>query len=54
MLGLQNVGPYMQSREAAKLEDWASVALDPEGKVIQEDMTRKFQVGMIVHVSETP
>ncbi|KAL5365727.1 armadillo-type protein [Aspergillus floccosus] len=43
MLGLQDVGPYMQSRQAHKLEDWSSVSLDNEGRVIQEDMTRKFQ-----------
>jgi exportin-5 len=44
LLGLQNVGPYMQSRQAQKLEDWTEAALDPEGKAVQEEMTRKFQV----------
>jgi exportin-5 len=44
MLGLQNVGPYMQSRQAQKLEDWSEVSLDLEGKQVQEEMTRKFQV----------
>lgn len=44
MLGLQSVGPYMQARQAPKLEDWSSVPLDSEGKLIQEEMTRKFQV----------
>ncbi|GKZ28903.1 hypothetical protein AbraIFM66950_001527 [Aspergillus brasiliensis] len=43
MLGLQSVGPYMQARQAPKIEDWSSVPLDPEGKLIQEEMTRKFQ-----------
>ncbi|KAL2831252.1 armadillo-type protein [Aspergillus pseudoustus] len=43
LLGLQNVGPYMQSRQAQKLEDWTEAALDPEGKAVQEEMTRKFQ-----------
>ncbi|KAL2865836.1 karyopherin MSN5 [Aspergillus lucknowensis] len=43
MLGLQNVGPYMQSRQAQKLEDWSEVPLDLEGKQVQEEMTRKFQ-----------
>ncbi|RAK96179.1 karyopherin MSN5 [Aspergillus ibericus CBS 121593] len=43
MLGLQSVGPYMQARQAPKLADWASVPLDSEGKLIQEEMTRKFQ-----------
>jgi exportin-5 len=44
MLGLENVGPYMQSKQAQKLEDWSLVELDNEGKVVQEEMTRKFQV----------
>ncbi|KAK1139975.1 karyopherin [Aspergillus melleus] len=43
MLGLQSVGPYMQTRQAQKLEDWTSVPLDDEGRRIQEEMTRKFQ-----------
>ncbi|PWY92679.1 hypothetical protein BO70DRAFT_425351 [Aspergillus heteromorphus CBS 117.55] len=43
MLGLQSVGPYMRARNAPKLADWASVPLDNEGKLIQEEMTRKFQ-----------
>lgn len=44
MLGLQNVGPYMQSQQAQKLADWSEVTLDAEGKQVQEEMTRKFQV----------
>jgi exportin-5 len=44
MLGLENVGPYMQSKEAQKLADWSEVALDNEGRLVQEEMTRKFQV----------
>jgi exportin-5 len=43
MLGLQNVGPYMQKKQAQKMEDWSAVPLDNEGKQIQETMTRKFQ-----------
>ncbi|KKK25029.1 hypothetical protein P175DRAFT_0560730 [Aspergillus ochraceoroseus IBT 24754] len=43
MLGLQNVGPYMQSRQAQKQADWSVVVLDGEGKRVQEEMTRKFQ-----------
>lgn len=46
LLGLQNVGPYMRGREAEKLEDWSSVRLDGQGRQIQEEMTRKFQVGL--------
>lgn len=45
MLGLENVGPYMQSKQAHKFLDWSSVSLDNEGKLVQEEMTRKFQVG---------
>ncbi|KAJ5455108.1 hypothetical protein N7475_010229 [Penicillium sp. IBT 31633x] len=44
MLGLENVGPYMQSKEAQKLAEWTEVPLDNEGKLIQEEMTRKFQL----------
>ncbi|KAJ6009248.1 hypothetical protein N7499_005330 [Penicillium canescens] len=44
MLGLENVGPYMQSKQAQKLEDWSLVELDNEGKAVQEEMTRKFQL----------
>ncbi|BDD62412.1 hypothetical protein MAP00_007380 [Monascus purpureus] len=44
MLGLGSVGPYMQAKQAHTLGDWSSVPLDPEGKKLQEDMTRKFQL----------
>ena len=44
LLGLQSVGPYMNAKEAYKLENWSSIFLDSEGKQIQEEMTRKFQV----------
>ncbi|CDM31976.1 hypothetical protein DTO013E5_9644 [Penicillium roqueforti] len=44
MLGLENVGPYMQSKQAQKLADWSEVALDNEGRLVQEEMTRKFQL----------
>lgn len=44
MLGLENVGSYMQAKQAQKLADWSSVFLDNEGKLVQEEMTRKFQV----------
>ncbi|KAJ5475488.1 hypothetical protein N7539_007775 [Penicillium diatomitis] len=44
MLGLENVGSYMQTKQAHKIEDWSAVALDNEGKVVQEEMTRKFQM----------
>lgn len=44
LLGLQKVGPYMQAKQAWKLEDWSAVPLDEEGKRIQEEMTAKFQV----------
>ena len=38
------MGPYMQARHAQKLENWTEVTLDSDGKQIQEEMTRKFQV----------
>lgn len=44
MLGLENVGSYMQAKQAHKFADWSEVILDNEGKVVQEEMTRKFQV----------
>ncbi|KAJ5820132.1 hypothetical protein N7474_005723 [Penicillium riverlandense] len=44
MLGLENVGPYMQGKQAHKFLDWSSVSLDNEGKLVQEEMTRKFQM----------
>ncbi|KAL4949177.1 armadillo-type protein [Aspergillus filifer] len=43
MLGLQNVGPYMQSQQAQKLADWSEVTLTSEGHQLQAEMTRKFQ-----------
>ncbi|KAL3482455.1 armadillo-type protein [Aspergillus californicus] len=43
MLGLQNVGPYMQSQQAQKLPDWSEIPLEQQGKQVQEEMTRKFQ-----------
>lgn len=47
MLGLENVGPYMQAKQAQKLSDWTLVELDNEGKLVQEEMTRKFQVRVL-------
>lgn len=44
MLGLDNVGPYMQAKQAHKFADWSEVLLDSEGKFGQEEMTRKFQM----------
>ncbi|KAJ5614425.1 hypothetical protein N7528_008079 [Penicillium herquei] len=44
MLGLENVGSYMQNKQAHKLSDWSIAPLDDEGKVVQEEMTRKFQM----------
>ncbi|KAL2219423.1 armadillo-type protein [Thermoascus aurantiacus ATCC 26904] len=44
LLGLHRVGPYMQAKQAWKLEDWSAIPLDDEGKRIQEEMTAKFQL----------
>lgn len=44
MLGIENVGSYMQAKQAHRLADWSSVMLDSEGKLVQEEMTRKFQM----------
>lgn len=44
MLGIENVGSYMQAKQAHRLADWSSVTLDGEGKLVQEEMTRKFQM----------
>jgi exportin-5 len=44
LLGLERVGPYMQARQAQKLENWSSVVLDDEGVAIQQEMTKKFHV----------
>lgn len=44
MLGLENVGPYMHAKNAQNLEDWTAVPLDAQGRQIQEEMTKKFQV----------
>ncbi|KAL4901384.1 hypothetical protein BDW74DRAFT_160372 [Aspergillus multicolor] len=43
LLGLQNVGPYMQSKQAQKLADWSEITLDAEGVRVQDEMTQKFQ-----------
>ncbi|KAH8693974.1 putative nuclear import and export protein Msn5 [Talaromyces proteolyticus] len=43
LLGIEEVGPYMHSKEAQKFEDWAAVPLDDTGKGIQEQMTKRFQ-----------
>lgn len=47
MLGLENVGSYMQAKQAHKLSDWSEVLLESEGKIVQEEMTKKFQVGVV-------
>jgi exportin-5 len=44
LLGLQDVGPYLQMKEAGNIEDWSSTPLDPQGRRVQEEMTKKFQV----------
>lgn len=44
LLGLESVDSYMARKQAYQLQDWSAVHLDNEGKKIQEDMTRKFQV----------
>ncbi|KAJ5289076.1 hypothetical protein N7478_002106 [Penicillium angulare] len=44
MLGLENVGSYMQNKQAHKMSDWSTVPLDNEGKLVQEEMTKKFQM----------
>lgn len=44
VLGLDKVRPYLQKREAQKIEDWTAVPLDAEGIHIQEDLSKKFQV----------
>ncbi|KAJ5909730.1 hypothetical protein N7504_004373 [Penicillium tannophilum] len=44
MLGLENVGSYMQALQAHKLSDWSSAPLDSQGKLVQEEMTKKFQM----------
>ncbi|RMJ25119.1 hypothetical protein PHISP_04018 [Aspergillus sp. HF37] len=43
LLGLQDVGPYLQMKEARNIEDWSSTPLDPQGRRVQEEMTKKFQ-----------
>ncbi|KAJ9237889.1 hypothetical protein DTO169E5_5060 [Paecilomyces variotii] len=43
LLGLDKVGPYMQAKQAQKIEDWSTVPLESEGKQIQEEMSAKFQ-----------
>lgn len=47
LLGLEKVGPFMQSQQAASIEDWSSVPLDDTGKGIQEQMTKRFQVRVL-------
>lgn len=44
LLGLEKVGPYMQSKQAASIEDWSAVPLDNVGKDIQGELARRFQV----------
>ncbi|KAK2745216.1 hypothetical protein FQN55_006341 [Onygenales sp. PD_40] len=43
MLGLDRVWPYLQAKQAQKIEDWSVISLDDEGKNIQSDMSAKFQ-----------
>lgn len=54
MLGLENVGSYMQAKQAYKFADWSEVLLDEEGKVVQEEMTRKFQARETLHLALSP
>ena len=44
-LGLENVGPYLQARDAQNLSEWSEINLDEEGKALQKQMNLKFQVG---------
>ncbi|KAM5441833.1 karyopherin [Microsporum ferrugineum] len=43
ILGLDRVRPYLQKREAQKIDDWTAVPLDTEGIHIQEHLSKKFQ-----------
>ncbi|KAK2803210.1 hypothetical protein FQN50_007077 [Emmonsiellopsis sp. PD_5] len=43
MLGLDRVWPYLQAKQAQKIEDWSVIPLDDEGQNIQSDMSAKFQ-----------
>ncbi|KAK2744008.1 hypothetical protein FQN57_004461 [Myotisia sp. PD_48] len=42
VLGLSKVHPYLQKRQAQKVEDWSTIQLDPEGKSLQEELNQKF------------
>lgn len=54
MLGLETVGQYMQTKQAQKMPDWTEIELDHQGKLVQEEMTRKFQVRIShMRLSET-
>ena len=44
LLGAEGVCPYLETRDVQKIEDWATIALDDEGKAIQAQMSSKFQV----------
>lgn len=47
LLGLDQVHPYLQTRQAQRLEDWSAYPLDEEGKRIQSQMNSRFQVMQI-------
>lgn len=46
MLAVDQVGPYMQARQAHNIEDWSSIEIDDEGRALQDRMTTSFQVGV--------
>lgn len=54
LLGLENVGSYMQAKQAYKFADWSEVILDEEGKAVQEEMTRKFQARETISMTSRP
>ncbi|EEP82733.1 conserved hypothetical protein [Uncinocarpus reesii 1704] len=43
IFGIDQVHPYLQARQAQKLEDWSACALDEEGKRLQSQLNSKFQ-----------
>lgn len=44
LVGVSKALDYLRSRQAQDVKDWSSYILDEEGRVIQTEMARSFQV----------
>ena len=48
LLGMDLVQQYMQKKQAHRIQDWSTAALDDEGRAIQAQMDQMLQVSSVI------